>query len=325
MPITAPKIYPKQFHTTPGLGLRDFVAFLIDDHATITGPGWSIVEAFDSATVSRQIPSTTTGSGALASFTGTFSWKDNTLTTDDWIVLETIVGGNEFQLYLEYATTTSIQYIMFPFEDFATGGGAVSPPTFPSRAVGSGSSVVTNSLALIDNGGWYSVIADEQQMILVITRGGRVNITFGYVGSLNDPLPSDTRPFVIWDTPSAASVSASGTFVPFNRISPVDNTTILTNGFLGQYRVGGTGFPGSSANIVCNDGTYWLDEQPLIPVLVVFNDTNSQHVAGYTRNAYAVNRNAGNRSVFGALEYIVFSDTITNPAWCLPWDGVTEW
>lgn len=325
MPLTAAKIYPKQFHSTLGLGLRDFVAFLINDHASITGPGWSIVEAYDSATSSRQIPATVTGTGALASFTGTFSWKDDTLTTDDWIVLETSVGGNEFQLYLEYATTTSLQYIMFPFEDFATGGGAVSPPTFPTRSVGAGTSVVTHTLSNIDDGAWYTVVADEQMMALVIMRGGKTNITFSYIGSLDDPLPSDTRPFVIWDSPSVASVADSGTFVPFNRVSPVDNDTVITNGFLGQWRVGGTGFPGGSANLVLLDGTYWLDEQPLLPIMIAFNDTNSQHMAGYLRNAYAVHSEAGYRSVFGALEYVVFSDDINDPAWALPWDGSTEW
>jgi len=324
MPLTAAKIYPKQFHATLGFGLRDFVAFLIDDHA-ITGPGWSIVEAFDSTVVSRQIPSTTTGTGALASFTGTFSWKDNTLTTDDWIVLETNIGGIEFQLYLEFATATSLQYILFPFEDFATGGAAVSPPTFPSRAVGSGTSVVTHSLANIDGGAWYSVVADEQMMALVIMRGGKFNISVGWVGSLSDPLPSDTRPFVIWDSPSSASLSISGTFTPFNRISPIDNNTVITNGLFAHFRVGGTGFPGGSSNIVLMDGTYWLDEQPLLPVMVVFNDTNNQHIAGYLRNSYAGHNRAAYRSVFGALEYIVFSDGDGTPCWCLPWDGVTDW
>lgn len=319
MPLTAAKIYPKQYHTSLGKGLRDLVAFLINDHASITGPGWSIVEAYDSATASRQIPSTPSGSGALNSFTGTFSWKDDTLTTDDWIVLETnIAGGNpEFQFYMEYATATTLQYIMFPFEDFATGGGAVSPPTFPSRAVGSTTSVVTHT-AFVDGAGWYTAVADEQMFSFIITRGGKTSISWGYVGSLDKTYSNDTRPFVIYDNPSVVIVENGSGATYWNRVSPIDNNTILGSGYWMFPK------PGASATDLFVDTTYWLPKQPIAQPGVAFAFTHA-HVAGFLRNVYMAQRRNGYRNVLGNKDYICFSDDPEHAVLVFPWDGSTEW
>lgn len=320
MPLTAAKIYPKQYHATLGKGLRDLVAFLINDHASITGPGWSIVEAFDSATSSRQIPSTPSGSGALNSFTGTFSWKDDTLTTDDWIVLETnIAGGNpEFQFYIEYATATTLQYIMFPFEDFSTGGGAVSPPTFPDRAVGSTTSVVTHTAFASDGAGWYTAVADEQMLSFIITRGGKTNISWGYVGSVDEAFSNDTRPFVIYDNPSVVIIydGSGGTY--WNRVSPIDNGTVIGTGYWMFPR------PGSSPAGLFIDTTFWLPRQPLARPGVVFSGTHN-HVAGFLRNVYMGHRGHAYRNILGSKDYICFSDDPTDACIVFPWDGSTEW
>jgi hypothetical protein len=324
MPLTAAKIYPKQFHNTLAKGLRDIVAFLINDHGSITGPAWSIVEAFDGTASSLQIPSTTSGSGALASFTGTFSWKDDALIPNDWIVLETNIAGGlpEFQLYIEYATTTAIQYILFPFEDFATGGGAVSPPTFPDRAVGSITSVVTHSLGGITDGGWYTVIADEQMMALVITRGGKTACTFGYIGSVDEAATTDTRPFVIHDSPANVSVLDSGASV-WNRVSPIDNDTEIGLGYWTYIRA--SSVSGMTGGKMASDTTFWLDEQPVLPTMVTFNNTGHQHVAGYLRNVFEGHARLAYRSTLGTGEYIAISDDTNDGAIVLPWDGSTEW
>jgi hypothetical protein len=317
MPITAPKIYPRVFHASHGLGLRDVVAFMIDDHASLTGPGWSIVEAYDGATASRQVPSITTGTGALASFTGTFSWKDNTVSPNDWIVLECNEGTN-FQVYFEYATTTTIQYIMFPYADFVTGGGAVSPPTFPARAVGSTTSVVTQGFCGV-TWSWWSVIADEQMMALVTTQDGKTCIEAGYIGSVSNPLPSDTRPFVIYDVPSVVRLydGSGGTY--WNRVSPVDDTTIIGSGYYCWHRLGNDNRP------VPVDTTHWLDEQPLFPIGVMFTDTGHSHFAGFLRNVYGIHRKDGYRNVYGTKAYIVASDNKFDAALAWPWDNTTDW
>ena len=317
MPITVAKIYPKIFHANNRLAIRDMVAFLIDDHATITGPAWTIVEAYDGTAGARETPSITSGTGALASFTGTFSWKDDTVAVNDWIVLRTVVGGTEFQFYWEVQSTTTWVYKLIPLDDFALDPTVlVSPPALPVTSVGSGTSLVTH--AILNTGeNWYSVIADEQMMTLFAVRGGGTAITWGYVGSLDQAHPSDERPFVIYDNPGEVSVfdGSSGSF--WNRLSPIDQRTILGTGYWTWLR------RGNNVNIA-NDNL-WLSDRVVLPVGVLFENTGHVHFAGMPRNIFQAQELLGHRAVIGNLDFITFSDNIARPGIAVPWDGVTPW
>lgn len=316
MPLTGAKFYPNIFHANNRLAARDIVAFLIDDHATITGPGWSIVEAYDGTAGSRQTPSTTTGTGALASFTGTFSWKDDTVAVNDWIVLRTNIGGGgtEFQLYLEADTSTTWQYKLIPLDDFATDPTSlVSPPVLPVSSVGSGTSPVTHSLG----NGWYSVVADEQMVTVFGHLGGGGAISWGYIGSLDQPHPSDIRPFVIYDNPGEVSVFNGSFGTYWNRLSPIDQSTILGTGYWSWLR------RGNDVNIADDD--LWLHNRVALPVGVLFENAGHVHFAGFTRHVYQAQELMGHRNVIGNLDFVTMSSVATRPGIAVKWDGTTEW
>lgn len=317
MPLTGAKFYPNIFHATNRLAIRDMVAFLIDDHATITGPGWSIVEAYDGTAGARETPSITTGTGALASFTGTFSWKDDTVAVGDWIVLRTNVGGTEFQLYWEVESTTTWQYKLIPLDDFVTDPTVlVSPPALPTSSVGSGTSVVTHAQSTVGDN-WYSMVADEQMVSLFNHRGGGTAINWGYIGSLDQAHPSDIRPFVIFDNPGEVNVFDGSFGTYWNRLSPVDQRTILGTGYWCWLR------RGNDVNMA-ND-SLWLHDRTALPAGVVFENSSHVHFAGMLRHVYQAQELLGHRNTFDTLNFITMSDNVGRPGICMVWDGTTEW
>ncbi len=317
MPLTGPKIYPKVYHNDNALAIRDMVAFMINDHATLTGPGWDIVEAYDGSAGSRQVPSTTSGSGALASFTGTFSWKDDTVATNDWIVLRTNIGGGdpEFQFYLERSSTSNWQYKLIPLDDFVVDSTAlVSPPTLPLLSVGAGTSVVTHTM----DAGWFSAVADEQMWSFLRADHGGNGIDWGYVGSVDQPHPTDIRPFIIYDNPAEVTVYdafTGGTF--WNRLDPYSQMAVTGSGYWTWLR------RGSDPNIA-NEEIMWLTSTMVLPVCIIFTST-PQHVVGFPRHIYQAHESMGYRGVVGDLEYVTFTSNVGRPGIAMTWDGVTPW
>lgn len=190
-----PKHFPNQTFANLTAAVHPMVQFLTSNHATFTdAPGWTIVEAYANGT--REVPGDPTN---LDSFTGGFGWRNDvaSLVVGDWIVLRSVRGGNEFQLYIELEGTATFGYILFPYDDFVTGGAAVTPPTFPTRSIGGGTAFgVPIAQTGFATSARYTVIADAGCCIFFFDAGG-TSTSWGYVGDVENPGTSNPRPFCI--------------------------------------------------------------------------------------------------------------------------------
>lgn len=314
------RFYTRQYHSGLDVAIPDMVRFLINDHPTITGPGWTIVEAQSGA--NREVPSVATDLDSLVSAT---AWPNGTLSTGDWIVLESANANNtnHFQLYIEYQSTTDINFIMFPLEDFSTGGGAATPPTFPATAVGAGGSIVafTKDSAAIT----YSIVADEGMMALLVDALGNSDCDWTYIGELDasfpDGTPADDRCYVIHDNESLVSWADTSSEYVFNRLSPLDDSTVLTLGYDAQF------FTWGSNVRIHEDGTdigRILGQHSIYPVGIWFNDTSHKHFAGFLRNIYSIHAYAGCIGTINNKSYMFRNNsTLFSGGIVFEWDGTT--
>ncbi len=314
--------YPNITHASLADFLPNFVRFLVNNHTSYSGPGWTIVEAYDSAHSARQVPSDASN---IDSFTTVISWKSSSLATSDWIVLESTNSNNSnhFQLYLEYDTTTRVNIYMLPFENFSTGGSAVSPPLFPTNSIGAGSGTFVQFFGYTAIAR-YLCVATEGNIALIAERNSTTDCNYIYVGEVDLPRtgtgvsPQDTRAYVINDTPS---VVAYNTTDIFNRISPIDNSTHLVAGVELNYS------PNTSAWTLDANGVLPLrNVYPILPILLGFRDTNHEHIAGYLRNVYTTWSTCGIAGQFTSKNYIFRNDTLlADVPIVLKWDGETTY
>jgi len=320
MPTT--RIYPKQIHSGLDVALPDIVRFLINDHPTITGPGWTIVEA--QAGANREVPPDPTDLDSLVSAT---AWANGTVAVNDWIVLESANANNtnHFQLYIEYQATNDINFMLIPFENFSTGGGAASPPTFPSTAFAIGSSVNTftkESTAIA-----YSVIADEGMMALLVDAFGNITCDWTYMGEITpsypDGSPSDDRCYIVHDNESLVSLADAGSEITFNRLSPLDDTTILISGF----DVNLFSFGTNSRLIEDASDLGRISGQHIIyPIGVWFDDASHKHFAGYLRNVYSIHAYAGSQGTLNNKAYMFRNNSfLAGGGLVFEWDGATSY
>lgn len=309
----------KQSYANLGVAIPNFARFLINDLGGQTGPGWTIVEAQSGA--NREVPSTPTDMDSLVSAT---DWPNGTISVNDWIVLESADANNtnHFQLYLEYQSTTVMNVIMFPLEDFSTGGGAASPPTFPATAVGSGGSVIPfDGYTTSAN---YSCVADEG-MVMFLADDGTNTIDWMYIGEVDgaraNGSPPDDRAYVIYDTPDVVYLPNTTTN-RWNRLSPSDDSTILTLG--GQTLITAPVFGVIHDSTTVRDNL--LGPDSILPVGCFFEDTSHQHFAGFLRNCYSGARLAGTSATLDNRNFLLRNNSVgAEPALVMSWDGVTDY
>ncbi len=319
MPTT--RFFPSQSFASLTLALPQMVRFLVNDHSSITGPGWTIVEAYDGTT--REVPS---DSSDMDSFTGGFGWRTDTLGADDWIVLESADANNtnHFQLYLELQSTTTINFMMIPFEDFATGGSAVSPPLFPTSSYGvsSGSFVV---MAGFSTEATYSIVADEG-MAAILNDNNTTSVDYMYVGELDTLMVSgtqgDLRSYVIRD--DVSSVGHTNSAVSrWTRLSPLDNKTVIEDGWAASRHALGANTRVHEAG-AARDNLLGLDS--ILPVSVWFNDTGHRHFAGYMRNVFGVYASLPEQSgTMSGSNFMHRANQAAEGQICMRWDGSTAY
>jgi hypothetical protein len=328
--MATPRFYAAQVKNNALEFFSDFARFLVNDLVSFTGPGWKIIEAYDDAAASRQVPSTDTD---MDSFTGTFSWKDNTVAANDWIVLESVIGGgaNEFQVFFRVSTSTAIQVQLVPLGNWTTDVG--TPTTSPTKpATVQPASVVTVTGSTLR--GAYSIVSDEGMFAFLFDLAQR-QITSNpanwiYVGELDGHRPADPHPYVIWDTP--AEVRWIDFFVAagnWNRLSPLDGDvasdsgTSLTAGVESYMWVNAIGqalhrdFPAIKP----------LGEERPLPIGVFFPDAGHRHFAGFLRNVYSAHPHLGAMGTMGGKKYLWRNDaTVANSAGiCFLWDQATAY
>lgn len=327
MTVTARKNFKQQYSSIDS-GVYELVQWLTDEHATEDGPGWSVVEAYDGT--NRDVPS---GGSKLADLPGTNGWQSGPTITSDgaWIVLESLDGNNSnhFQMYIERGSSTQLNFKLIPLEDFATGGGATSPPTFPSTSVGAGTSLVSFDVTAGLNT-WYGV-ADEGMMAVVVDTGAAGGTDWIYVGELNQARTTggtwqDDRAYVIMDDPQDFIDHAGAGTVNWNRLSPKDDSTILTSGYYcGLSRADQTPsiFDATTAGIEPDNTS---GSEPLGPVGVLFSDSTHYHFAGFLRNVFEGGDWMANRATVGGKNFAVISSFpgIAETRLVIGWDGTRD-
>ena len=323
--------YYKAFHSTVEAAILDILEWLTDGvaagSATGTGgPSWAVIEARDGAG-NVDTPSGGTGVSDLPGGNG---WNPGTasLTAGAWIVLESLdnLNTNHFQLYIEFDSTSALRFRLIPLEDFATGGGDVSPPVFPATAVPA-TDVLFDGLAAANT--WY-VVADEGTMVMVCDQGGVNQTRWIYAGELDQPRTpsgatwSDDRPYVIWDEPDEFTDPDGTNTINMNRLSPYDDATLLTLGRLEHLKLAGENRSSflSGGAVQPDNGS---GQDAAGPLGVVFTDGSHYHRAGFCRLISEGGSWLSNRGTMENDTLAVVSDFVglDDTRLVLDWDGST--
>jgi hypothetical protein len=336
------RIYPNTSHADPDGGgalssvttsLVDLVRFLMDDcdgatydcvaGAATSGPGWTAVRAHSNGANYEDVGTPTD----LDSLATCVAWEgDGTaLAAGDWIVLESATstgggGNNHFQLYIEYESTTVINFLMLPMEDWSTS--SASPPVWTAgnacgvaacKGVGAGANTL---VAFTTTSTTTSMLAVADEDVLILLRDNSAAPDIIYVGGVDNNLststPPDDRPFIIYDTPASVFLDTSQLW---NRLAPDDATTLVLGGPAIPTVFGGVAldeFPG------LYNGAYQI-----VGVLIYFSDASHAHITGTLQYVRTGSDEIGTaaRTINGAAWACRGSNAANSP-WCLSWDGV---
>jgi hypothetical protein len=297
----------------------DFARFLVDDLLFFTGPGWTIVEAYDDAVGSRQIPIIDTD---MDSFFGTFSWKDDTVGVNDWIVLRSVRGTTEFQVFFKISSTVTMQIMVVPRDDWATDVGTpTATPVTPATAFGSGGSAL--SLTGFLEKEIYTIVADDGTCSFLFD-DLHTSVRWTWFGETVGGPASDTRPFLIWDNPGEVRFeNLNVNNGNWTRLSPMHDATIITVGHYASWWSDGPG-------VFLHAGNYpgLPDSARALPVGVLWRGSSYRHFSGFPKNLFSASWQLGAHGTFADRAYVFRNDTgVGNdrPGICFPWDGTTPY
>lgn len=326
MPTTR---YYQGFYPDVATALPDMVRFLINDSPATgsTGPGWTIVEAYDGTAGEREIPSTTTDLDSLSS---AVSWPNGSTAANDWIVLETTGNSGSFQVYLEHQTagsTAAIGFALFPKADFVTGGAATSPPTFPGSVVPTTQQNNRVIWASSPTGFITNITADEGMAAMlfdsVTYTGTEIHRSFIYIGEVDGAMSEDRWPFVMYT--GNTELDMANAAATFDRIDPLTGTLVLDDGDASSFGMGSTHWFDLTNN------NRLLGAIPFSPAGLTFQDTDYYHFAGWLRNIYIGPEVMSGSLLSGSLnsrEYWFKNDgTSGSPGGTtliVKWDGTTD-
>ena len=317
MAVTVAKILARKRLSNTREGMYAVCLFLTNELDGETGPAWTVVECDDTST--RAVPA----GGTFANAGNNWVSGSGPPAAGSWCVLETRDANNEFhmQLYVQLETDANADFKVIPFEDFATGGASTggSDPTFPATSFGAGSSVV--NFNAFSTSGWFNCVADEGMMSLLAVNDMDTSPRWIYAGEC-DAFHSgtgDDRCYVIWDTPTTITVGNNAG--PFNRLSPADNSTILTQGYFSHPAVGLTDFLSYE-----RDRGNLFGSDVIWPVAIFFQDGGHVHDVGWLRNVFTSNFQMGNEGTMGTSgnpDFYFFNNN-TFGTIVFPWDGTTR-
>mgnify|MGYP000371463952 CR=1 FL=1 len=245
MAVTAPLIYPKQSFNFASSGRNDafydLILWLADNHGSITGPGWTVVECDDGT--NRDVPSGAPNSFDEISASNDWSTGNtNTPGTGSWVVLENVdarmAAGVHFQILIYFgqfsvgSSTTVTSFTLIPLQDFSTGGGSTAgaAPSVPSTAM-------DHDIDTAYSGTVYmNAAADEGAFIFIPDEPGSEPASLDRWTAFGEcdgvPVSADPRNYWIRrNTSFPGFLIGDATGSQYNqRISPYDNVTNLHGG-----------------------------------------------------------------------------------------------
>lgn len=280
------------------------------------GPRHEIVECYDGvfAAPKRRVP---TDPHDVTTLPAGFSWRSGTVAVGDWCVLRTAVGmaGTTMSYYVEADAAQTIRFFMCPLDNFVVGGLDATPPAFPATCVGNGAALI--DFAVAAGAVRYSATVDASSIRLFSDNGANMDqIYIGEVdGARTDGTPADDRPYIIQRATNQAYIAGGGTW--FNRLSPVDDTTLLSTGYWvlagGPLDVHPTG---KDANL--------LGVWTVLPIGVLFDDAAHRHFAGRLRHTGSSSADMGARAQGDSLKWVCLASWAGARAGIAHrWDGVT--
>jgi len=309
------RVFPVQNFSNYLSAIPQMIRFLINDHSTYTGPGWTIVEAYDGTT--REIPSI---SSDMDSFSSGFAWRNNNPGVGSWIVLESTNAHNlnHFQVYFEIDSTSQMEIMMIPFEDFQTGGDATTLPLFPTSSFGSASGSLYG-LTGFTSEAQYTVVADEGSCIILNDRTGSAAY-MTYIGEIDTTYGSaDVRSYVVRDG-IEVGVANGPTDLRYAKLSVMDNKTVINEGSECTFYTPDKGSSVHHGTVRDN----LLGPDSIIPVGLWFDDPGHSYFAGWLRNFYSAPFQISTETSSGTFNnssYIFRRNEISEAFVVLPFDG----
>lgn len=289
MPRQVPKFFPKQTFANLTASVCPIVQFLTNNHPTIPGPGYQIVEAYDGTT--REIPSDPLD---LNSFTAGFGWRVDvaSVPTTAWIVLESVrAEGNQFQVYFELDNTSTLHVLLITDGNWATGAGTDTNPTIPDRCLGSSTSAFATTVSgSVDMSGFtaaadYTVVADLSVIVFMFDAGGN-SVNWIYIGEVDQSRADDPRPYVLWQPDGDVRIQNS-----FTQLACVDGLT-------GEFSIAGIMYLScerATSDVIYLDdpSTNFLGTRKMMPVGVHQNNGPLAGTKGWLRHVWVGENNAG--------------------------------
>lgn len=319
--------YPKQRHATGAEGFYDLIRWICDNHATLTGPGYTVVEADDGTNID-------TPSGAPFSLTelgASNAWNPDNANfpppDGSWIVLESLDSNNtnHFQVIFQLSGDNLV-YRIFALEDFTTGGGTTAPslPTMPSTNFGDAAGT-NETLTGYAFSALYHCTATEGNLIILTDHSTDSNLA--YIGEVDNPDPADDRAYVSYRATSTLGPNESANIEDWVRLSPVDDTTVIGaaqnegSQLVEWMDHGETNYqdPDEHGGVALGDSIL------ILPIGVAFPTTGHRHFAGWLRNLRTSNASNGLRAATSDLQWIMRGNDTFRPCFAIRWDGSTTY
>lgn len=315
-----PQHFAKQSFADLTSAIVPMVQFLTKNHATIDGPGWHIIEAYDGT--NREVPGDPTD---LDSFTSGFGWRNDvaSVPVNAWIVLESNrAGGSQFQVYFELDTTSTMHVLLCPDGDWSTGSGTDTNPTVPTKSLGQLTTGYATSVSdSVDLTGFtstaeYSVIADHSVAIMFFDDTTATGVNWIYVGELDHVRSVDTRPYVIRYEDFEVHIEGGTSWTMADPLT--GNFSLGRDIYLSASQAT------SDAVQLDDDATNFLGNRKNVPVMVYQDAGVSAGFRGVMRHVFGGENNSGasvtldNRRLFLRNDRDTLSEAIV-----VVWDGST--
>jgi hypothetical protein len=305
----ATTFYAKQSKANGSAFLTDMARFLINDLATFTGPGWTVIDTYSSAAgTPHEVPGTATDMDSLAADNG---WRTGTIAVGDYIILANNNVSYPFQLGIEYQSTTEFNFIVAPKSGFVTGN-----DDNDMTAAGNWGEVKLATLTYthLNSKANYSLIADEDHVKVIMEKWPTVYFTYLGLPHTTNLHTGDAYPALYYM--EEAQVYLSDSYIladKYRRISPVDDTTIIA--IKGNTAVNRNyGYDAASL------------EHELFPIRLSCTTAGHYGEMGILKGLYAPSQYIGNgcKGTLDSKNYAYISSAISGTPIAFDWDGLTD-